>query len=358
MPINPMLVNSRRRLLVPAGLSADEYEEMQRSEEGYKPPPLTPSRRQILEPMPVGDPVRAERAAATLRPTRLSATVAPLVPRATPSGLRGETIGPVTYRRSSEFDPEGLGYDINPATGRLAGYSAPRGIALQQARRAALLPQVPAGASLAPLRRGETIPEYLEDPYVDLRPILTSRGVPLPTVSGFGAVRRSQVEAALKPFLAVEPDRFSLSPGQTRFFGGKPVASLPPSEPQMSPYQEASLDIQRQRLELSRQAAEERRKAGEAGELTPAQKNSMLHGLRSLVLRIRQHPIMGRQVGGMSDEELMAQEAEVTYGLSLDDLRPSGRVPETPNRPSGPGGSTPIRQPRTAEEYLQILRGE
>jgi hypothetical protein len=124
----------------------------------------------------------------------------------------------------------------------------------------------------------------------------------------------------------------------------------------MTEYQEANLDIQRQRLELQRQLAEERSKAG--GELTPSLKNSMLQGIRSVVLRIRQNPIMSRQVASMSDEELMNQEAELMFGVTVDDLRhsaPASTPPTTPNAPSVP---TSTRPPRTAEEYMQLLRGE
>lgn len=303
---------------------------------------------------PAADPQRAEQAAATLRPARrLVPLPSATTTYRTPPGLRGETIGAPSYRTAAELDPEGFGYDQNPVTGRVAGYSTAGGMA----RRAALVPQSQS-RSLAPVERGETIPEYLENPYVDLRPILRGRGVPEGALSGFGSVRRSQVKSALEPFPLPEPDRFSLSPGQTRFVNGRPTASLPAREPEMTEYQEASLDIQRERLRLQREAAELRRKS-EAGELTPEDKRAMLQGLRGVVLRIRQNPVMGRQVSGMSDEELMAQEAEVTYGVSLEELRPSRtpeREPGTPGKLPGSTTPSPTQQPRTAEEYLELLR--
>jgi hypothetical protein len=115
-----------------------------------------------------------------------------------------------------------------------------------------------------------------------------------------------------------------------------PGGLTPEQRQQQLELREMDLDLQRQRMEFARQAAAQRRARGATGGLTEAQRNVMLRNLRSLVLRIRAHPVMSRQVRDMSDVDLMEQEAQLTYGLSLDELRPSS----TPTAPA----QSPARQ--------------
>lgn len=131
-----------------------------------------------------------------------------------------------------------------------------------------------------------------------------------------------------------------------------PEGFTPARRPEMTPYQEASLDLERQRIQLQREAQEERRSRAGGG-LTEAQKAQRLRSLRSIVMQIRRDPGMARQNSHLSDEQLMEQESQLIYGMSLEELRPGEAIfeEETPRRELTPGG-----QPTTAEEYLQMIR--